>query len=74
MTDAAPTKLVRSFVAVPLPPDLQARIFALDAFVNREFGSVTVDEIHLYESRLGGGPENAGSTYILRHRAALASN
>jgi 2'-5' RNA ligase len=47
---------------------------ALDAFVDREFGSVTVDEIHLYESRLGGGPQNVGSTYILRHRAALASN
>jgi 2'-5' RNA ligase len=46
---------------------------ALDAFVDREFGSLRVDEIHLYESRLGGGPENAGSTYILRHRAALAS-
>ena len=47
---------------------------ALDAFVDREFGSVTVGEIHLYESRLGGGPDNAGSTYILRHKAALAPN
>ncbi len=47
---------------------------ALDAFVDREFGGLWVDEIHLCESRLGGGPENAGSTYILRHSAALASN
>jgi 2'-5' RNA ligase len=47
---------------------------ALDAFVNREFGSLTVEEIHIYESRLGGGPDNAGSTYILRHQAALAPN
>jgi RNA 2',3'-cyclic 3'-phosphodiesterase len=47
---------------------------ALDAFANRAFGSVTVEEVHLYESRLGGGPENAGSTYILRHTAALRSN
>ena len=47
---------------------------ALDAFVNREFGGLTVEEIHIYESRLGGGPDNAGSTYILRHKAALAPN
>ena len=47
---------------------------ALDAFVDREFGGATIDEIHVYESRLGGGPDNAGSTYILRHKAALAPN
>jgi len=47
---------------------------ALDAFVGREFGGLTVEEIHVYESRLGGGPDNAGSTYILRHQAALAPN
>ena len=47
---------------------------ALDAFVERQFGGFTVDEIHVYESRLGGGPDNAGSTYILRHKAALAPN
>jgi RNA 2',3'-cyclic 3'-phosphodiesterase len=47
---------------------------ALDAFVGREFGGLTVEEIHIYESRLGGGPDNAGSTYILRHKAALAPN
>jgi len=47
---------------------------ALAGFVDRTFGPVAVDEIHLYESRLGGGPDHAGSTYILRHRAALNSN
>jgi 2'-5' RNA ligase len=47
---------------------------ALNAFVDRQFGTVSVDEVHLYESRLGGGPDHAASTYILRHRAALASN
>ena len=47
---------------------------ALDAFVERQFGGLTVDEIHVYESRLGGGPDHAGSTYILRHKAALAPN
>jgi RNA 2',3'-cyclic 3'-phosphodiesterase len=43
---------------------------ALDAFADREFGAMTVDEVHIYESRLGG----EGSTYVLRSRAALASN
>jgi 2'-5' RNA ligase len=43
---------------------------ALDAFAGREFGGTTVDEVHVYESRLGG----EGSTYVLRSRAALASN
>jgi RNA 2',3'-cyclic 3'-phosphodiesterase len=47
---------------------------ALDAFVEREFGGIVVEEIHLYESQLGGGPDNAGSTYVLRSRAALNSN
>jgi 2'-5' RNA ligase len=47
---------------------------ALDAFVDREFGGLTVGEIHIYESRLGGGPDNAGSTYILRHQATLGSH
>jgi 2'-5' RNA ligase len=47
---------------------------ALDAFAEREFGGLTVDEIHVYESQLGGGLDNAGSTYILRHKAALAPN
>lgn len=47
---------------------------AVARFAAREFGAVSVDEVHLYESRLGGGPDHAGSTYILRHRAALSSN
>jgi 2'-5' RNA ligase len=40
----------------------------------RRFGAATIDSIHLYESRLGGGPDHGGSTYVLRHRAALPSN
>lgn len=43
---------------------------ALDAFAGRAFGGTTVEEVHVYESRLGG----EGSTYVLRSRAALASN
>lgn len=40
----------------------------LDAWAERRFGTVAVDEVHVYESRLG----SEGSTYILRHRATLA--
>jgi 2'-5' RNA ligase len=48
---------------------------ALDAFAGRDFGATTVDEVHLYESQLGRGADGAaGSTYVLRSRAALASN
>jgi len=43
---------------------------ALDAFTGRAFGATTVEEVHVYESRLGG----EGSTYVLRSKAALASN
>jgi 2'-5' RNA ligase len=43
---------------------------ALDVFAGRAFGGTTVDEVHVYESRLGG----EGSTYVLRSRAALAVN
>ena len=43
---------------------------ALDAFAGRDFGTTTVEAVHVYESRLGG----EGSTYVLRSRAALASN
>lgn len=46
---------------------------ALDAFAGRNaqaLGETTVEEVHIYESRLGG----EGSTYVLRSRAALASN
>jgi RNA 2',3'-cyclic 3'-phosphodiesterase len=47
---------------------------ALAPLTDRAFGRVAVDELHLYESRLGGGPNNPGSTYVLRSRAALGSN
>jgi 2'-5' RNA ligase len=40
---------------------------ALAAVADRPFGRATVEEVHLYESRLGGD----GSTYVLRSRAAL---
>ena len=43
---------------------------ALDGFADRAFGATTVEAVHVYESRLGG----EGSTYVLRSRAALASN
>ena len=43
---------------------------ALERFRSRVFGATTIDEVHLYESRLGG----EGSTYVLRSRAALGSN
>jgi 2'-5' RNA ligase len=43
---------------------------ALDAFAGRAFGGTAVEEVHVYESHLGG----EGSTYVLRARAALASN
>jgi len=43
---------------------------ALDTVATRAFGATTVEEVHIYESRLGG----EGSTYVLRSRAALASN
>jgi 2'-5' RNA ligase len=42
---------------------------ALDVFADREFGDMTVGEVHLYESRLGG----EGSTYVLRARAPLGN-
>ncbi|HVY40142.1 MAG TPA: RNA 2',3'-cyclic phosphodiesterase [Polyangia bacterium] len=47
---------------------------ALARFGERAFGVATVGALHVYESQLGGGPDHAGSTYVLRHRAALASN
>jgi 2'-5' RNA ligase len=40
---------------------------ALAGWTERPFAAVGVDEVHLYESRLGG----EGSTYVLRSRAAL---
>jgi 2'-5' RNA ligase len=53
------------------PVDARAPLSALG---DHRFGVATVDALHVYESQLGGGPRNAGSTYVLRHRAALASN
>jgi 2'-5' RNA ligase len=47
---------------------------ALEACAVRAYGGTTIDEVHVYESRLGRGPNNDGSTYVLRSRAALASN
>jgi 2'-5' RNA ligase len=52
-------------------PGVDARA-ALAPFADRAFGPVAetrIDELHLYESRLGG----AGSTYLLRSKAALGS-
>ena len=43
---------------------------ALAPLGDRVFGKVAIEEVHLFESRLGGD----GSTYVLRSRAALASN
>jgi 2'-5' RNA ligase len=40
---------------------------ALAKFAARSFGATVVDEVHIYESRLG----RDGSTYILRSRASL---
>jgi 2'-5' RNA ligase len=41
---------------------------ALEARADRRFGTIPVQELHVYESQLG----SEGSTYILRHRAELA--
>jgi 2'-5' RNA ligase len=42
---------------------------ALERDADREFGRVTVEEVHVYESHLG----REGSTYVLRHRALLGA-
>jgi RNA 2',3'-cyclic 3'-phosphodiesterase len=42
---------------------------ALQPLADQAFGSASVDEVHIYESRLGG----EGSTYVLRSRAALGN-
>lgn len=44
---------------------------ALSAFVDQRFGVAPIDELHVYESQLGRGRNNEGSTYILRSRARL---
>ncbi len=43
---------------------------ALTAWTGRAFGTVEVDEVHVYESRLAQRRGDA-STYVLRHRALL---
>jgi RNA 2',3'-cyclic 3'-phosphodiesterase len=48
--------------------DVDARA-ALEGAADRNFGRVTVEEVHVYESHLGRG----GSTYLLRHRAPLGA-
>ncbi len=57
----------------PKRDDVDARA-VLAPLADRSFGRVAVEELHLYESQLGHGPDNAGSTYVLRQTAALASN
>jgi 2'-5' RNA ligase len=47
---------------------------ALRGLADQTFGSTVVDEIHVYESQLGGGPENKGSTYVLRSRVRLGGD
>ncbi len=47
---------------------------ALAPFGERLFGAASVDEALVFESRLGRGPDSVGSTYILRHKAALGSH
>ena len=47
---------------------------ALAPFGERAFGAASVDEALVFESRLGSGPDSVGSTYILRHKAALGSH
>jgi RNA 2',3'-cyclic 3'-phosphodiesterase len=44
----------------------------LERVATRRFGVAYVHTIHVYESQLGGGPDHRGSTYVVRHRAALA--
>lgn len=68
------TRAFRAHVTVgraKAPVDARA---ALEGLGQRRFGAATVDALHVYESQLGGGPQHAGSTYVLRHRAALLSN
>jgi 2'-5' RNA ligase len=48
--------------------DVDARA-ALEGAADRNFGRVSVEEVHVYESHLGRG----GSTYVLRHRAPLGA-
>lgn len=68
------TRTFRAHVTIgraKVPVDARGPLAGLG---ERRFGSATVDALHVYESRLGGGRQHAGSTYVLRHRAAFASN
>ncbi|HEY4393327.1 MAG TPA: RNA 2',3'-cyclic phosphodiesterase [Polyangia bacterium] len=46
---------------------------ALAPFTARLFGQAAIEEVQVFESRLGRGPHSDGSTYVLRHTAALGS-
>lgn len=39
----------------------------------RSFGTLAVTELHVYESQLGKGTDNRGSTYVLRARAPFGA-
>ena len=43
---------------------------ALASWIDHSFGTLAVDEVHIYESRLGGD----GSSYVLRARARLGQS
>jgi len=47
---------------------------ALAGVGDRLFGPAPVGEVCVFESQLGQGRDNAGSTYVLRHTAALHLN
>jgi 2'-5' RNA ligase len=51
---------------------VDARV-ALEPWADRALGTVAVDEVHVYESRLAT-MAGQGSTYVLRSRAALGAN
>ena len=79
-TDGAAPKLIRSFVAVPLPPELQTRVFetAKELAIllpQREVRwSRKVENLHVTIKFLGPTPEErlTGTTEILRQLAHLA--
>jgi 2'-5' RNA ligase len=47
---------------------------ALAHWTGHLFGDVAVNDVHLYESRLARSESDAGSTYIVRSRAALGAD
>jgi RNA 2',3'-cyclic 3'-phosphodiesterase len=62
-----PSRPFRAHVTVGRHRDGVDARAALAAWTDHTFGTVTVDEVHVYESRLGG----EGSSYVLRSRALL---